>query len=231
MRTGLAFSMKFQAVFFAPFLLVLLLKREISWKQIMLVPAIYFVMCIPAWIAGRPIWDLLTIYFSQANRNSAFELNLPNIYFQLPNSLFSFFSSATLVIAAGMAFIYVASIYKSRIKMTASVLILLALVSVVFMPYFLPKMHDRYLYPADALSIVFGFYFPEYYLIPVLINLISFFVYESVLIGMSNVSGYILQIGFIFVVVFLGKITITKLFSSDRTVQHAEDESNPADSL
>ena len=229
---GLAFSTKFQSVFFAPFLLVLLLKREISWKQILLIPAVYFVLCIPAWIAGRPIWDLLTIYVNETTQFPYFELNFPNLYYQLPNSMFSFFSRATLVIAVGMIFIYVAGIYKSRVKMTRSALILFALVSVVFMPYFLPRMHDRYLYAGDALSIVFGFYFPEFFLIPVLINLFSFFVYEQPLLNSSLnniVPGYMLQLVFTIVVVYLGKITLTTLYSGHATANNLDGDSKQVD--
>jgi Gpi18-like mannosyltransferase len=226
---GLAISMKFQAVFFAPFLFVLLLKREISWKQILLVPAVYFVMCIPAWIAGRPIWDLLTIYRFQVEQNSAFELNFPNIYYQLPDTLFNAYLPATLVIAVGMAFIYVASIFKSRVKLTRPILILLALVSVVFMPYFLPKMHDRYLYTADALSIVFGFYFPEYFYIPILINLFSFFVYGNFLFGIHPVPDFILELAFTFVIVYLGKITISALFPGGATENKPVNGLEPVD--
>jgi Gpi18-like mannosyltransferase len=224
---GFAFAMKLEAIFFAPFLIVLLLKREISWKQIMLIPAVYFVLCIPAWIAGRPIWDLLTIYWYETTQFPSFELNLPNIYFKLPNSQFSTLSRATLVIAAGMIFIYIASIYKSHVKMTRPVLLLLALVSVVFMPYFLPRMHDRYFYAADAFSIVFGFYFPEYFLIPVLINLFSFFVYEIFLFHLANVPGYLLQLAITFVLVYLGKITITTLYSSQPSLNNSENTHKP----
>jgi Gpi18-like mannosyltransferase len=186
-------------------------------------------MCIPAWIAGRPIGDLLTIYFAQAHYFPQFELNFPNLYFQLPNDLFNSFFRATLVIATGMAFIYIASIYKSRVKLTRSVLILLAVVSVVFVPYFLPEMHDRYLYPADALTIVFGFYFPEYFLIPVLINLFSFFVYENYLFNLSPVPGYILQLAFTFVVVYLGKITITTLYPAHAAANNLVDGTKPVE--
>ena len=226
---GLAFSMKFQAVFFAPFLIALFFKKEISWKQLLLIPAVYFVMCVPAWIAGRPIWNLLTIYIHQANETNNFELSFPNIYFQLPDDLFHLFFPATLVIAASMAFMYIGSIYKSHIKMTRSILVQLALVSVVIMPYFLPKMHDRYLYSADAISIVFGFYFPEYFLIPVLINLFSFFVYESSLLGMNTISGEMLQIGLTLVVVYLGKIMVTTLFSSHGKISNSYDDLKPLD--
>jgi Gpi18-like mannosyltransferase len=226
---GLALSMKFQAVFFAPFLVALFLKKEISWKQILLIPVVYFATCIPAWIGGRPIGGLLTIYFRQGNQNPYFEISFPNLYFQLPDDLFHLFFPATLVIAASMAFIYIGSIYTSHIKITRMALVQLALVSVVIMPYFMPKMHDRYLYSADALSIIFGFYFPEYYLIPVMINLFSFFVYESSLFGMENISGYVLQILYTFIVVYLSKIMITTLFSSHRSMNNSGSDMQQVD--
>jgi hypothetical protein len=97
------------------------------------------------------------------------------------------------------------------------------------MPYFLPRMHDRYLYAGDALSIVFGFYFPEFFLIPVFINLLSFFIYENYLFQISNVPGYLLQLAFTFVVIYLGKITLTTLYPGHTTVNNSADDLKPVD--
>jgi Gpi18-like mannosyltransferase len=226
---GFAISMKLQAVFFAPFLIALFLKREISWRQLLLVPAVCLVTYIPAWMAGTPIGDLWTTYLSQTNRFPYFELSFPNIYYQLPDQLFHLFYPATLIIAASMVLLYIGSIYKSRIKLTPPVLVQLALVSVVFMPYFLPKMHERYLYSADALSIVFGFYFPEYFIIPVFINLFSFINYEKVLFQMDGLSGYVLQAVLTLVVVLLGRIMIKTLYPNLRAVSHPASSSKPVD--
>jgi Gpi18-like mannosyltransferase len=211
---GFAFSFKLQALFLAPFLLALCLKREISWKQLLLIPAVYLVLIIPAWIAGRPIWELLTIYIAWTGQTVNLEMYFPNIYYQLPDKLFNLLYPETLIVTVSVVFLYIASIYKSHIKINLYILIQLALVSVIIMPYFLPKMHDRYLYPADAISIIYGFYFPQYYFIPILINLISFFIYENVLFGMSNVSLYVLQLALILVIVLLAKQMITLLYSN-----------------
>ncbi|MEW5941631.1 MAG: hypothetical protein AB1750_18345, partial [Chloroflexota bacterium] len=50
---GLAFAFKLQAVFLAPFLLFLLLKRRIRWADGLLVPLVYVILILPAVIAGR----------------------------------------------------------------------------------------------------------------------------------------------------------------------------------
>jgi Gpi18-like mannosyltransferase len=209
---GLAFAIKFQAVFLAPFLLVLFVKKEISWKQLLVIPAIYFLLMVPAWIAGRPIKDLMTVYFTQAAQYPSFEIGFPNIYYQLPDEIFPLFYPAVLILAAGMAFLYVAGVHKSKVKLTQPILIQLALTSVVFMPYFLPKMHDRYLYPGDALSIVYGFFFPEYFYIPVAINLISFFLYESSLFQVNNIPMPVLQVALTVVMILLIRLMVKTFY-------------------
>ncbi len=62
---GLAFSFKLQAIFFLPVLLALLLRRKLSLKHLVLIPAIFLLMLVPAFIAGRDVWSLLTIYAGQ----------------------------------------------------------------------------------------------------------------------------------------------------------------------
>ncbi len=225
---GLAFSIKLQAIFFAPFLIALLVRKSISWKQFLLAPGVYLATFIPAWMAGVPFGKFTGIYQTQVERFPYFELSFPNIYYQLPDELFRTFFPATLLLAAAMVLIYISSIHKTRIQLTDSNLILFALVSVVFMPYFLPKMHERYLYLGDALSIVFGFYFPQYFLIPVVVNLFSFSIYERILFSMEGISGYILQIALTLVVVYLGKIMLTTLYPNQKNTHQDEGDPKPA---
>jgi len=59
----------------------------------------------------------------------------------------------------------------------------LAVLSVLVVPYMLPKMHDRFFFPADVVSIILGFYFPQRFYVPVVISLVSFFSYFPFLFG------------------------------------------------
>lgn len=52
-------------------------------------------------------------------------------------------------------------VYKSPAKIPSDRLIFLAMFSVLLMPSILPKMHDRYFFPADVIAIVFAFYWPR----------------------------------------------------------------------
>jgi Gpi18-like mannosyltransferase len=62
-------------------------------------------------------------------------------------------------------------------------ILLLALISVALTPFVLPNMHDRYFYPADAISIPLAFMMPELWFIPILFQLISGLSYSVYLLS------------------------------------------------
>jgi Gpi18-like mannosyltransferase len=64
---GLACAFKPQGAWLGPFILMLVLRRRIRWWQLLLVPAIYFVMALPALYAGRSWLEVATIYLTSAS--------------------------------------------------------------------------------------------------------------------------------------------------------------------
>ncbi|MBW4666235.1 MAG: hypothetical protein KME60_02035 [Cyanomargarita calcarea GSE-NOS-MK-12-04C] len=174
---GVAISFKLQAMFIAPLLLILLLKKRISWYYLPLVPAVYVVAILPSWFAGRPISELLLIYFSQANKYKELSKNAPNLYQWIPNDFYNIVAPIGLILTVCVIFLFAYIVYKSRLEITQDRLIHLATLSVLFMPYILPKMHERYFYPADIFSIIFAFYFPRYRWVAIVVQLASFFSY------------------------------------------------------
>ncbi len=178
---GLAFSFKLQALFLVPFLFILLLKKIVSWKSFFLVPVIYLVTILPAWFAGRPFKELLLIYFNQANYYNELVQNAPTIYQLIPfqDGLYNILLPIGFVLTLTVVFLLSRSVYKSKVKVSRELMIQLALISVLVMPYFLPKMHDRYFFPADIISIVFGFYFPRYFWVPIIVQMASLFSYTD----------------------------------------------------
>ena len=175
---AVAISFKLQAIFLMPLLLILLLKRIISWYYLPVIPATYFVMILPAWFAGRPMKELLLIYFAQTNSYTKLTLNAPNFYQWIPKNFYNIFLPIGLIltILAILLLVYFV-LYKNKLKITQDRLIHLATISVLLMPYLLPKMHERYFYPADIFSIIFAFYFPRYLWVAVVVQMSSLFAY------------------------------------------------------
>ncbi|WP_292699803.1 MULTISPECIES: hypothetical protein [unclassified Nostoc] len=174
---GVALSFKLQAMFLAPLLLILLLKKRIHWYYLPLIPAVYIVAVLPPWLMGRPILELLLVYFNQANKYKELAKGAPNLYQWIPNNLYNIVVPIALTLTIFAIFLLAYIVYKSRLKITQDRLIHLATISVLFMPYILPKMHERYFYPADIFSIIFAFYFPRYLWVAIVVQMASFFGY------------------------------------------------------
>ena len=158
---GVSFSFKAQAAFIGPLILLLIIKKKIPWHYLGIVPLMYALMMIPAAVIGRPVIDLLTIYARQAGTYQVLSLDAPNIYLLVPNIPYH---SGLIIGLATTVLIALAwtTIYAGKIKkFTPQTTLLCALVAVAFMPFFLPKMHDRYFYLADVLSFLVAFYFPK----------------------------------------------------------------------
>jgi len=178
---GLAFAFKLQAMFLAPILFVLLLKRFISWRFCLIVPATYLVMLIPAWIAGRPFKELLLIYFQQANTYKELTKNAPNLYQWISNDYYAIFTVLGLLLTAVLVVLFAVWLYRIRIQINPDFIIRIAMISALAVPYFLPKMHDRYFFVADLFSILLAFYFPRYFFLPIIIISCSLLSYSPFL--------------------------------------------------
>ncbi|BAY64430.1 hypothetical protein NIES22_45280 [Calothrix brevissima NIES-22] len=174
---GVAISFKFQAMFLSPLLLIMVVKRRISWYLLPIIPLVYLVLMLPAWFAGRPMKDLLLVYFNQANKYKELAKNSPNLYQWISNDLYNIVVPIGLSLTVAAMILLAYRVYKSRLEITQDRLIHLATISVLFMPYILPKMHERYFYPADILSIIFAFYFPQYRWVAISVQMASFFSY------------------------------------------------------
>ena len=183
---GIAVSFKLQAVFFAPFLFLLTLKRRIPWTHYLIIPLIYILLMVPAILAGRPLLDALTIYLNQADTFHQLTMNAPNLYAFLSNSWYD------PMVIMGLGFTFLLALawaigYALKIKTwTPEFFVMCATVSVAFMPFFLPKMHERYFYIADALILILVIYLPRLWGLLLASQAVSVITYSIYLFSHTN---------------------------------------------
>lgn len=170
---AIAFIFKLQAVFLAPFLLLLLLKRRVRLRTLLIIPFVYLIAILPVVMLGRSLTGLLTVYFSQSGQYSMIAMFLPNLYTWLPENTPAYISSAAVILAGGLVLISLFYFYKKKFALTNEVLVSLALFFALFVPFILPHMHERYYFVADILSVLFAFYFPKKIYVPVVTVLSS----------------------------------------------------------
>ncbi|HEY2062280.1 MAG TPA: glycosyltransferase 87 family protein [Amycolatopsis sp.] len=182
---GLAFAFKLQAVFFFPALLLFVLRKRVPWPALLLIPAVYLVLDVPALIAGANFGDLLKIYLSQSDTYDQLTLNAPNVY-QYFGSVTS--SSALrlggIVVTGLILLALMIPVVVRKSELTPARIVLVSAISVTLVPYFLPAMHERYFYPADALSVIAAFYLPRrLWAFPILEQFASGFAYAPYLLN------------------------------------------------
>ncbi|MBE0680534.1 MAG: hypothetical protein IH589_01360 [Anaerolineales bacterium] len=183
---ALAVAFKQQALFLAPFLLVLTLQKKIPWYFFVLVPVVYIILVAPTVFLGRSWQDVLTIYFSQASGGKALSRNAANLYIFISRELYPLLIKPSLAAGSIAVLAWVGYTWHFTKRMDRKTLLLMALISVGLTPFVLPKMHDRYFYPADALSLIVGFYVPGTWFLPILYQAVSLLSYMPFLL---NISG------------------------------------------
>jgi len=141
-------------------------------------------MDLPAILAGRSMISLALTYVTQGSTYTRASMNAPNLYFFLPQSAYQV-SLMVGIPLAGLILLAWALIYGlKRYPITPALLVATALVSLALTPFLLPKMHDRYFYPADVFSLVAAFFIPEIWFVPIAFQIISLLSYIPFLFGL-----------------------------------------------
>ena len=166
---GVGLSFKLQALFLAPAFLWLLAKKAVQWRYFLLIPLVWLATLLPAWGLGRPLGELLTIYADQVVEKQYLNGNVSNLYLWVPQDWIDWYPLFAVLASAVLAAIAVV-VYRSRARITPELTVLLATFSVLLAPYILPKMYDRYFFPADVFAIVLAFYRPRAWYAPVVVG-------------------------------------------------------------
>ena len=150
---GIAVSFKAQAAFIAPFIIGVLIGHRRALWQWLIPPAVFIAMMFPAWLAGWPAWQLAMVYPGQAAWGD-FPSRLANPW--MFGTVYAVEAARQLYwlgfAAAGAASIGIGML-SSRSVRDPRIMLLLALLSALALPFLLPKMLERYYFLAGLISI------------------------------------------------------------------------------
>lgn len=157
---GVAISIKFQAIFFLPVLGIMCFKR-IKWHDFYWGALAFVVLTLPPVLAGRPLGSLIDIYPAQARLfQGQLVLNTPNMYQWVSNTAFEYLNGMGIMLGVAVAvlILLVSLMYK---KFTDRDLLLATALTLLAIPFFLPAMHERYLFPATTIMAILPFVYPR----------------------------------------------------------------------
>ena len=180
---GASFAFKLQAVFVMPVFLLFWLTRRVKLRHALAFPAVCVVMVLPAVIAGRGLWDALTIPFQQTGSiGTGLNYNSPSV-FALFRDVANPDTAARLGIGAAVLVIAALAVWfwLHRDDCSDRALLLAAAVLAAAIPFFLPHMHDRYFFAADALTLALAAAWPQLALPALLCEFASLLGYHAYL--------------------------------------------------
>lgn len=177
---GVAFAFKLQPLWLAPMLIILWINKKIDLKHFLWLPVNYCIGIIPAWIAGRPLGELLTIYFSQTEAEGwSLALKYSNLYYLIGETNFiDEYHTAGVWLALAVFMIVLYYIGRKRLKISADFILILGGFVGLLAPFFLPQMHERYSFFAEVFLVLYAVRNPKKFYLPIFQSLTSFMGYS-----------------------------------------------------
>jgi Gpi18-like mannosyltransferase len=181
---GLAFSVKLQTIFIAPMLIVFLFTKKIKVIHLWVPILTFFATLVPALIAKKPFMETFSIYYKQVNSYPHMEAGALNIYVLLGDVSFANFNFAAIFMAgiAVASLLYFLYLNREKITLPADY-VSIAFVFTLIIPMLLPRMHERYFFLADVLSVVLVFFNKKRWFFAPVIIMGSFMTYSRFIIG------------------------------------------------
>jgi Gpi18-like mannosyltransferase len=194
---GFACSLKPQAIFWCPLLAGLCVSGRVPWRLLWIPAAVYLGCGLPAVLAGWPFVKMLfqmMVYVSGGPRSLT--LGATNWYQWVFEQQREIFYTSGVVLTV-VATVFLALWMQERPKQGLSDpqwLISMALLSVLFPPFFLPSMHERYFFAADVISLAYAACLPQGLRVAVLIQFASAFTYLPYLFEKEPVPRWFLPL-------------------------------------
>lgn len=153
---AVAFSFKLQAIFVLPLWGVLWLAGKVRFRELWVFPLAYLAVIAPAIALGKPLDDILGIYFRQMEEYPRLVLNAPSAYQFIPygTQLDEQLAARFGIIAAGILVLILLVLgFFLRERLDRKLIMTVAVVLCIGVPFFLPHMHERYFFLADVFTL------------------------------------------------------------------------------
>lgn len=183
---GCAFAFKLQFIFILPLYLILYFKeRKFSIINFLLIPLVNLILCLPSIIVGHPLLHCFSVYFEQVGYYKQTTMNMANMYIYLPDK-YNYMAAIGVGILLLIFALLMYLTLKNKKGMSKENIITLGLLSICLCVFFLPNMHDRYLFVADVLCVVWYLVNKRDLFIPIGINIISLCCYMPFLFNYNK---------------------------------------------
>lgn len=190
---AVAISFKLQAVFFLPILCLLWITQKrnvLKPVQLLWIPIIYTLSCIPMYLAGRSLKVMFKVYLGQANRNyGTLTLNYPNLYNLIgtwSEELYDSYFVYGILLTFLLLIVLFYQLYCRGTELNSLTLCKVVSLSILLICFCLPLVHERYAYVAEMLLFVIMIREAKYIKIALITMLCTLFTYCTYLMQLES---------------------------------------------
>ncbi len=214
---GIAFSFKLQAIFILPlFIIIYLVNKDFSILNFLLIPVANLILSLPALLLGYPLKNLLLVYINQTDTYHNLTMNFPNIY-NLMHNYYDLLKLPGIIFTLTVVGTFTMIVWSTKKRISNKDLITYSLWLVLTITFFLPGMHDRYLFVADILSVIYVIINRKNFYLPIFINFTSFSTYIIFLFGMPSSNITLLTYVYLIILSTFTLQIIKDIFSNKKT--------------
>lgn len=153
---ALSLAFKLQSAFILPMVIVLWAHKKLRLREAFVFILTLLAVALPALLGGKGIMDILSIYTGQMGLYKGLNYNAANFFGLMETNGLDVYAYGNfgMALAFGVcALLVIAGVRKGE-EMTDGEYVHLALLMVLLIVFFLPRMHERYFYMASSLSVV-----------------------------------------------------------------------------
>ena len=196
-------------------------ERKIKFSNFLYIPLVIFILSIPKVILSHDLLIGFKVYFEQAGTYNMYAtLNFPNIYgiflqgnnSNLINTPFKELSTIGILVTLAILVTIAYLVYNKKTKFDKNAIIEFALLSILITTFFLPQMHERYLFMGDVIALLYLVINVKKYYVPIMIEFISLNGYMYLLFSGFAINFSTLSIAFLVLIVLYFKDMYVKYF-------------------
>lgn len=116
-------------------------------------------------------------------------------------------------------------LYK-KIEFNKQQIVEFGLLSIMIATFFLPHMHERYLYVGDIISILYYFYNRDKIYVPIGVSLVSMYGYAVYLFGQRGIPIEIVSIMYLILLIIVAVDICKKYFGKDEDLKRLNEINN-----
>lgn len=188
---GCAFAFKLQAVFLLPFLLFFwFCTKKFSILSFIWVPITVFVIDIPAFLMGRSLTDIVSVYGGQVNGSGEIFCNYPSFWSIFTNVELDWLGKYLTGSAISLSLIVLVAFFieclhriETRLEMETFQWIQIAFISIYTVVIFMPSMHERYGFLYEILALILAVLDAKLIIPAIVLELMSLMTYGAFLVN------------------------------------------------